>query len=324
MHERVQRAAGAAARVDGVVRMHGGASSLTYAAQLALSDQTSTPVVVKIAPPGLPPTRNRDVLRQGRVMRALESSPVPTPAVLFEDAGTPPDEPPVLVVTKESGECIEPLTHGAADDVPSQRIVRQRTLAAIELLAQMHEFPWKRSALGSEPVQTLAAEVNRWRALFATAPPDLAHGSVEVADRLLDQMPADIEPTLVHGDFRLGNMLCEGGRVTALLDWETWTIGDPRIDLGWLLMSSDASQQPHSVREDVGMPSRTEMLRHYAACGGGVTDHAGWFVALSQFKAAAMTALILKHDRRKVERDPFVAWWDPQIPLDFLKLAQDL
>ncbi len=64
-------------------------------------------IVVKVSPPGLDPVRNRDMLRQARVHKALEGSPVPVPTVLATDAGDPPDVPPFFVMEFVPGECVE-------------------------------------------------------------------------------------------------------------------------------------------------------------------------------------------------------------------------
>src|SRR5919106_6935792 len=74
--------------------LHGGVSSLTFAAFLTDAGDADRRVVVKVAPPGLAPVRNRDVLRQARLLRALAGlDGFPVPAVLFEDTGDPPAVP---------------------------------------------------------------------------------------------------------------------------------------------------------------------------------------------------------------------------------------
>lgn len=66
---------------------------------------------------------------------------------------------------------------------------------------------------------------------------------------------------LRHGDFRLGNTLAKEGRVRAVIDWEIWTVGDPRVDLAWYLMSTHSSKQRCAVRDVDGMPSDEELTR---------------------------------------------------------------
>jgi len=327
--ERIRRISGslAGSAPVSVERMTGGASSLTYSARMSCPSGASrsqqAKLVVKVAPPGLPPTLNRDVLRQARVMRALAPSGVPVPVVLHEDPGHPPGEPPLVVMTFVPGECLEPLTHPNGADVPAPDVVRSRALHAARIMASLHGFPWEWARLGPEPAMSLRQEVERWVRAFSTVPADLAAGASEAGKRLLESVPAPLSPVLVHGDFRLGNMLCEAGEVCAVVDWETWGIGDPRIDVGWLLMSCDGPSQPHAARSDAGMPSRDDLLSAYTADGGSMPARIDWFIALSQFRAGAMTALILKHDRRRAARDTFVSWWDPEIPQRFIAMARD-
>src|SRR3984957_17555319 len=83
--------------VTGIRPLAGGASSLTYIA--TIDGGGGRPVVVKVAPPGVAPGLNRDVPRQGGLMRALYPTAVPVPEVLWEDPGDPPDVPPLFVMT---------------------------------------------------------------------------------------------------------------------------------------------------------------------------------------------------------------------------------
>ncbi len=94
----------AAAGVTDVRRLHGGASSLTFAGVTG-----GQRVVVKVAPPGLQPILHRDVLRQSRIIGALAPSGVPVPEVLWEDPGDPPEVPPLFVMSFVDGTSLEPL-----------------------------------------------------------------------------------------------------------------------------------------------------------------------------------------------------------------------
>lgn len=319
-HARIDRAARLAGlRVRSTRRMTGGASSLTFGVRAHGADG-EVRLVAKVAPPGLTPTRNRDVQRQARIMRALDPTGVPVPRIVAEDPGTGLDDPPCVLMTLEAGECVEPLWLTEASEVPDHSTTRSRALDAARIMRDLHAAHLTQLAeLDGEPSVSLADEVTRWRRSFATVPEDLADGADEVADRLLGQLPAPVPATVTHGDFRLGNMLCQGDRVTALIDWETWSLSDPRVDLGWFLMTCEARRQPHAMRAEAGMPSPEEVIDAYGAVDG--VDALPWFVALSQYRAGAMTALILKHDRGRPVRDSHVSWWEPDVPRRFLGLA---
>src|ERR1022692_601296 len=100
--------------VRDIRRLAGGASSLTYKGRTAGGGR----VVVKLAPAGIPPLLNRDVLRQARVLRALMPTGVPVPEVLWADPGDPPDVPPLFVMSFVDGSTLEPLYDLGGDDDP--------------------------------------------------------------------------------------------------------------------------------------------------------------------------------------------------------------
>ena len=85
---------------------------MTYVATIAGGGRA----VVKVAPAGIPPVLNRDVLRQARLLRALAGTPVPVPEVLWEDAGDPPEVPPLFVMSFVAGASLEPLFDFAGDE----------------------------------------------------------------------------------------------------------------------------------------------------------------------------------------------------------------
>jgi aminoglycoside phosphotransferase (APT) family kinase protein len=89
-------------------------------------------------------------------------------------------------------------------------------------------------------------------------------------------------------------LLAVGSEVTAVIDWEIWSVGDPRIDLGWFLANADPATYARPSSFVDAVPSRGDLLEHY----GNVHDVA-WFIALACFKSAATWSLIVKHNRRR-------------------------
>jgi hypothetical protein len=96
-------------------------------------------------------------------------------------------------------------------------------------------------------------------------------------------------------------MLASGDTITAVIDWEIWTVGDPRVDLGWFLVNADPDTYRRPTRYAGALPSPSEL----AALYGDVPDLA-WFKALACFKSTATWALIVKHNRRRPDPDPGV------------------
>lgn len=303
----------------GLRRLEGGVSSLTYATTL-VGDRADRPVVLKVAPAGLAPVRNRDVLRQAQVLRRLEPlSGFPVPEVVFEDAGDPPDTPPLFAMTLCPGESYEPhLDLSPAPPAPAMAADRMRVAA--RALARLQSPTPHRLGLGAEPASAVDEELERWHRLFATVDDDIAPDQGGLYERLAAQVPTGIAPRLLHGDYRLANMLFEGSRLSAVIDWEIWSVGDPRSDLAWLLMHLSPAHVFHEHRPaaDVAagreLPSVAELLEEYTAArstyGASESDVAdmgrdlSWFLAVCHYKVASTVAVIHKRDRKREVPDP--------------------
>jgi aminoglycoside phosphotransferase (APT) family kinase protein len=104
---------------------------------------------------------------------------------------------------------------------------------------------------------------------------------------------------VVHGDFRLGNLLAVGARINAVIDWEIWSIGDPRIDAGWFLINCDPDTYRRVPASAGVAPPTAELARIYQDELGCEVGDLAWFVALACFKSAATWSLIVKHNRRR-------------------------
>jgi aminoglycoside phosphotransferase (APT) family kinase protein len=291
-----------AAGVTDVRPLAGGASSLTFQ---GLMDGER--VVVKVAPAGHEPVGHRDVLRQARMIDALRSTDVPVPVVRWQDAGAPPEIPPLFVMTMMDGESFEPLF----DDVTTspKDIVAQRYRNAASAMAMLHRLPPAELGLEAEPVVNAAAELERWCATLQTVDPAWVPGWTETRDALRSTVPAAMGPSVVHGDFRLGNLLAVGADITAVIDWEIWSVGDPRIDVGWFLVNADPTTYSRPSTYVDAVPTRTELTD----CYGGAPD-VEWFMALACFKSAATWALIVKHNRRRSTPQPELEAMAPLLP----------
>jgi aminoglycoside phosphotransferase (APT) family kinase protein len=289
------------ATVESVEPLTGGTSSLTYVATLAGVPAGYERVVLKVAPPGLEPVRNRDVLRQARLMQVLAGVPgVRVPKVLFSDKGAPTARQPFVAMELVAGECVEPVLVPRGSVSAGQ--VQARALDAARMLAHLHRADPKRTPLAVEPVVTLGAEIDRWTRAFTTVPDDLRTGYRAVADRLHATMPAAMMPVFTHGDYRLGNTLCEGDSVTAIIDWEIWALGDPRVDLTWLTFFTDEARHPASPSDEpTGMPGKAELIDAYQEIRGEPLRDLEWFEALTKYKESAATALLIKRARKAGE-----------------------
>jgi aminoglycoside phosphotransferase (APT) family kinase protein len=285
-----------AAGVTGVEQLSGGASSLTYVAH-----RHGRKVVVKVAPPGLPPVLHRDVLRQARLVRALARSEVPVPEVLWEDEGAPPEVPPLFVMSFVEGSSVEPLFDLEGEPVePGQ--MGARLHQAARTLAALHRV--EPGGLGlTEDATGLPDEIARWSRLLETVDPEPVRGWPAARQRLEETAPRTLGPAVVHGDFRLGNLLALGPRITAVIDWEIWSLGDPRVDVGWFLLNADPETYARPTHYAGLTPTPGELAAEYTDALGVAPPDLTWFQALASFKSAATWSLIVKHNRRRAEPD---------------------
>ena len=288
------------ADVRAVVPLEGGASSLTFKAELVIEGMASG-IVVKVAPPGREPVRNRDVLRQARIMTTLAShGRVPVPTVIFSDLGYPPAIPPLFAMNFVVGDSTEPLFDEVSNQRdtehgPSAHDIPRRAHHAATLLAALQKTDLEAEAFLGEVVWTLADEVKRWSAALATIDAGFVDGWQRCRDALLANEPGAAPPVLCHGDYRLGNMLAVAGSVESIIDWELWAIGDPRFDLAWLRMNADPGIYRRTTRFGAFMPGPDALLASYSQSLGAPVDDLDWFDALARFKTVATWALILKH-----------------------------
>jgi aminoglycoside phosphotransferase (APT) family kinase protein len=278
------------AGVGDVNPLAGGASSLTFRGV-----RDGCAVVIKVAPPGVEPVAHRDVLRQARILKALAATPVPVPEVLLEDPGNPPDTPPLFVMSHAEGDCVEPLFDGCA---PTPDLA-ERYRNACRTMAALHSLSPADLGLADERVVDPVAEVHRWCDTLQTVDAALVPGWYGVRDALLHRVPPAIGPSVVHGDFRLGNLMAVGSHINAVIDWEIWSIGDPRIDAGWFLINADPDTYQRVPGSADMAPPTTELAQIYQRELGSEVDDLAWFTALACFKSTATWALIVKHNRRR-------------------------
>jgi aminoglycoside phosphotransferase (APT) family kinase protein len=123
----------------------------------------------------------------------------------------------------------------------------------------------------------------------------------EVGAYLAQHVPEPLEPTVVHGDYRLGNMMVgldDPTRIVAVLDWEMGAIGDPRADVGYLLATYSEPNGKVSalgstpVTAEPGFPSRAELVERYVERSGRDVEPLPWFEALALWKAAVFCEAI--------------------------------
>jgi aminoglycoside phosphotransferase (APT) family kinase protein len=290
------------ARLSPLRQFASGSSSLTYWAEVAHAAVDR--VVVKAAPSGLPPVRNRDVLRQARVLRAVAALPqVRVPEVYGSDRGAPVEVPPLFVMAHVEGSSYEPRS-SPPQEAPPEAAVLARARAAARMLAAMHAARPAALGIGAEPVISLPDEVGRWRTAAASCDPE--PGIRDLADavyrELTDSIPGPLPPSVLHGDWRLGNMLCRDDEILGVIDWEIWSVGDPRVDLAWMQLICDPLR-PSLPYPDAVTLEPDELAAEYAAAAGHDFSDLDWFGSLVRYKQAAATMLLVKNAARRGDTD---------------------
>jgi aminoglycoside phosphotransferase (APT) family kinase protein len=301
--ERIVEAWRPGAGVSGLRRLVGGLSSETF-----LVHVDNEPVVVKTAPPGREPVRNLDVLRQAVLLTRLEGAEaVALPRVLFTDMGAPPEVPPLFGMNYIDGESYEPILD-RVDNPPPAATTRARMLDAAHILGHLHVIDPAAVGLGNEPVVELAAQVERWTRSLESLGQDLRPDFERCRARLLRTLPPPVRPSLTHGDYRVGNALCVGDRVAAVIDWEIWAHEDPRLDLCWFLQWADPTLPSALLPPPPGIPAPAELVEEYAAIvfDDGAVPDLEWFQALTYYKHAAIAGLTVKRNRKRQVPDPSI------------------
>ncbi|MDI6626608.1 MAG: phosphotransferase family protein [Rhodococcus sp. (in: high G+C Gram-positive bacteria)] len=268
----------------------GGHSGLTY--RVGTSDGD---FVVKAVPEGQRSVGRHDMLRQASILRALADTDVPVPAIVAVDE----QEPAWFAMELVVGESLEPVLD---DPEVESSIAAARMRRAAEVLPALHAVPLE-SIPDTGDILSPADELDRWSKTLAAVPVELVEGADELVRLLRRDIPTAITPTLVHGDYRLGNIISDGLEPAALIDWEIWSAGDPRVELGWFLVFADGTNFPGVGRDVPGLPSTDELIACYTGSGPALPDMT-WFDALGRLKMAAIMGHNLRRHREGRHIDP--------------------
>ncbi|MCH0569770.1 phosphotransferase family protein [Streptomyces sp. MUM 136J] len=267
--------------------IEGGRSNLTY----KVSDGTST-WVVRRPPLGHVLATAHDMRREHRVISALHptSVPVPRPLLLCEDEE-------VLGAPFYVMEFVGGTPYRTADQlVPlGPQRTRETVLSLVDTLVRLHAVEPGEVGLGDfgHPEGFLDRQLRRWgKQLDASRNRELT-GVDELHAALGRALPRSPAPAVVHGDYRLDNVLIGAdGTIKAVLDWEMSTLGDPLTDLGLLVMYSTplgmAGSPVSTTAEAPGHPAPSELIARYAERSGRDVSAVSWYTAFAWFKLAVI------------------------------------
>jgi aminoglycoside phosphotransferase (APT) family kinase protein len=187
---------------------------------------------------------------------------------------------------------LPPLHAGSAE------VQHRMGLALVEAIAELGSLDFEALGLGDfgKPEGFLERQVPRWRtqlesyARFENWPGPETLGDVgRVGDWLEAHRPTSFRPGVMHGDYHLANVMYrnDSPELAAVVDWELATIGDPLVDLGWLLATWPERGDEEStvkVQPWIGFPSANELIGHYASRTGRDLSGIGWYEVLACYK----------------------------------------
>ena len=226
-----------------------------------------------------------DRKREFAVLKALEATPVPAPKAHWMDDDGHWLGAPSLVMDRMPGRCDYLVLNGTRPLEARLKLAHGFT----ELMASIHAIDWRERGLGAVlDVPTDApsqVELAHWQAEFRRVQlephPELDY----VLAWLRLNAPEAQAIVLVHGDFKPGNALIEGERISAKLDWETAHLGDPLEDLGWV--TNPVRKREHQI---AGVWEREQIVAAYCALTGHRVDEAAlrWWNVFSCWKLAVI------------------------------------
>lgn len=264
----------------------GGHSNLTY----RFDDRSGASYVLRRPPLGHVLESAHDMGREHRIISALAGSAVPVATThgLCEDPEV--NGAPFYVMKYVPGHVLHDGQTAAQLPEDERRRLGEHV---IDVLAALHNLDPDQVGLGDlgRKEAYLARQIKRWnRQWEATKTHEIPE--MEETSRLLEErMPEQVGASIVHGDYRLGNMIVGDGRIRAVLDWELCTLGDPLADVGYLLNSwmqpgeDPTGAAPTSVG---GFPGRDEIRQRYERATGRDLSGIDYYRAFSHWRLAAI------------------------------------
>jgi aminoglycoside phosphotransferase (APT) family kinase protein len=284
---------------------------------------------VRIPPPTAPQNRDEGILREWRIIEALDGTDVPcTPAL-----GMGADKSVLGRAFYMMG-FVDGWSPMNTDGWPAPfdtDLEARKGLAyqLVEGIALLGNVDWKARGLHDlgRPDGFHDRQVDRWTAFLERIKGRELPGFDVAAGWLRAHRPIDYIPGLMHGDYQFANVMFEHGgpaRLAAIVDWEMGTVGDPKLDLAWVVQGwpGDTSAPDDAFASYVdltGMPSRAAILARYAEVSGRQVDDIDYYVILAKWKLG----VVLEQGYQRAGDDEKLQAFGP-IVLDLMKGAAEL
>jgi aminoglycoside phosphotransferase (APT) family kinase protein len=303
-----------------VERIGEGHSNITF-----LVRRGDVRVVLRRPPrPPLPPSAH-DVLREARLLRALEDTPVRVPRVLAVGDDEAVLGVPFYVMEEVHGSV---LASEIPDhlDTPAERARTSEEL--VDALVEVHAVDWRACGLEGygKPTGYLERQVRRFSGLWEHNKTRELPVVEELGEWLRDNMPDSQEATVVHGDYRLGNVMMADAapaELVAIFDWELSTIGDPLADLGYVTVTwveagdleDTMFANLNAVTRREGFLSREALIARYEERSGRSMSALNWYQALALWKAAVFMEGNYKRFQAGNSDDEYLGLFDRGVPM---------
>src|SRR5918998_2075136 len=292
-----------------VEQFPGGHSNLTYLLRFGGRE-----FVLRRPPFGPVPPKAHDMAREFRILEALH--PVfplaPRPFLLCEDAEVIGSV--FYLMERRRGLVVRSEEPPELDGKPAER--RRASAAVVDALAELHAVDIRAHGLDSlgKPAGFVERQVRGWAERWHRSQTDELPEMDALAAWLAGRLPPDPQrPTLVHGDYKLDNVMLDArdvGRVVGVFDWEMSAVGDPLVDLGILLgywvHTAEAARHDSvaTVTNREGWFTREEILERYGARRGADLSGVGFYEVFAVFKLAVVLQQIFFRYRRGQTDDP--------------------
>jgi aminoglycoside phosphotransferase (APT) family kinase protein len=289
----------------------GGHSNLTY----KVTDAAGRRAVLRRPPLGAVLATAHDMGREHRIISALAASRVPVPPALALCQDESVNGAPFYVMDFVDGAVLDTPAM-VKQTLPDRALRHKLSEAVLDGLVALHTTSPDEIGLGDlgRKEAYLDRQLKRWRTQWEKSKTRELASMDEVYDLLVRARPEQKFTGIVHGDYRLGNMLATtDGRVAAVLDWELCTLGDTLADVGYL-MNNWADEGEAGPSQAVAMPtstggfmSRAEFLAAYTAKSGHSVEGVEYYRAFQWWRLAAIVEGVLSRYQKGVMGDPGMA-----------------